>query len=534
MIWIIARRQLLDYLITWRFGLVLAISTVLVVLGTSLQVATLEEQLEDYEARQHQLRQETGDARTFNEVRLGVGRRPPMLGFLCAGQDQQLPHFATTGILYPPLEALGVPTAKDRFWYIGWGAIQTFARQNPLMRGLRKIDFAFAVATFLSLLAFLLSFDSISGERETGTLFLVIANSVSRGAILLGKLLGGMGCLAISLAVALNAALIVGLQSPRIALGTADWIAVGLLFAVSLLFLSGLFILGMVVSCWTDRPSTSLVVLLLIWTVAVALIPNAAPYAASLLREMPSESEYARKYAETSQSLQEMLDELGHRSPPPSSIPMGADFVNSERISGFIPYARKLSWAPREAVDWYITGTEEGNRFLVDSIDEQWKLFDVRFVRLLSQRDLAEWLGRFSPVFSFSNLAERIAGTHPSVGVRFARQAKQFHDLLIAFARQEGGLGLRFFTPLKREDFHLLVDYQQLWDAGGMERIREIYEEKYEKTEPVQGLPVFRFRPESPLDAALHTDLILLILLPALFFIWGFFTFIHREEAGRP
>ncbi len=79
MIWTIARRQFLDYLITWRFSLVLVFSTVLVVLGTSLQVTSLEEQLKEYEARETQARQEAGNAKTFHEVRLGVGRRPPTI-----------------------------------------------------------------------------------------------------------------------------------------------------------------------------------------------------------------------------------------------------------------------------------------------------------------------------------------------------------------------------------------------------------------------------------------------------------------------
>ncbi|MEW6754004.1 MAG: ABC transporter permease subunit, partial [Candidatus Latescibacterota bacterium] len=191
MVWTIARRQLLEYLVTWRFGLVLAVSTVLVVLATMLQVDSLEQELADFDARQNQAQQQVQEARTYNELRLPVGRRPPTLAFLCAGQDRELPHFATAGILAPPVEPLGLSLSGE-FWYIGYGEVrpsETVSLRNPLMEGLssQRIDFAFVVGTFLSLLAFLLSFDSIAGERETGTLPVVLANAVSRGTVLLGK-----------------------------------------------------------------------------------------------------------------------------------------------------------------------------------------------------------------------------------------------------------------------------------------------------------------------------------------------------------
>lgn len=531
MIWTIARRQFLEYLITWRFGLVLAFSTVLVVLGTSLQVTSLEEQLEEYEARETQVRQEAENAKTFNEVRLGVGRRPSMLAFLCAGQDREMPHFASTGILAPPLEALNM-SVSGRFWFIGSGSLQSrevFSKQNPLMRGLQQIDFVFVVGTFLSLLAFLLSFDSISGERETGTLFLVIANSVSRGAVLLGKLIGGLGCLAIALTVALNVALIVGVQSPRIDLSAADWIGIGMLFVASLMFLSELFALGMMVSSRTGRSSTSLIVLLLVWTVAVILVPNVAPYVASLVREMPSEEEFAGYFAEESEAVYEKIKSLAQKNPAPD----GDSFVESG-MGGSIPYQIGVIGGSRELVEYYGYATEEGNRLFIEAINQYWKIYDARFRGFLSQRNLTEWMGRFSPVFAFTNLAEQIAGTHPSVGARFARQAKQFYDLFVDFARREEGLGLRFFTALKIEEFLPLDDYERISQEEGWKRLREIYLEKRKKAGTVQGLPHFRFRPESPIETAFQVDLVELALLPVLFFIGGFLTFARREEAGRP
>ena len=52
-------------------------------------------------------------------------------------------------------------------------------------------DLVFIIGVFLSLMVFLLSYDSISGEREEGTLRLVFSYNVPRDTFLLGKYIGG-------------------------------------------------------------------------------------------------------------------------------------------------------------------------------------------------------------------------------------------------------------------------------------------------------------------------------------------------------
>ena len=58
----------------------------------------------------------------------------------------------------------------------------------------------------LSLIAILFTFDSISGERERGTLRLMLANSIPRHTVLLGKFLGALISISapLTLAVLMN------------------------------------------------------------------------------------------------------------------------------------------------------------------------------------------------------------------------------------------------------------------------------------------------------------------------------------------
>ncbi len=61
---------------------------------------------------------------------------------------------------------------------------------NPLLRVFTQIDLSFVVRIALSLFALLLMFDSFSGEREGGTLPMVLACPVRRLEVLAGIVYG--------------------------------------------------------------------------------------------------------------------------------------------------------------------------------------------------------------------------------------------------------------------------------------------------------------------------------------------------------
>ena len=76
------------------------------------------------------------------------------------------------------------------------------AADTDLMQSLVRIDFTTVVAILLSFLAIVLGYDAICGERERGTLQLLLANSVPRSTVVLGKLIGGLLSIWIPLALA--------------------------------------------------------------------------------------------------------------------------------------------------------------------------------------------------------------------------------------------------------------------------------------------------------------------------------------------
>ena len=74
---------------------------------------------------------------------------------------------------------------------------------NPYLVVFPRTDLTFVFQIVISLPTFLFSYDAIAGERQNGTLALVLSNAIPRGKLLFGKYLGGILSLAIPLVFSL-------------------------------------------------------------------------------------------------------------------------------------------------------------------------------------------------------------------------------------------------------------------------------------------------------------------------------------------
>ena len=74
---------------------------------------------------------------------------------------------------------------------------------NPLLNLLSSIALGFIFEVVLSLMALIFAYDALAGERERGTLRLVLTNAISRGHILLAKYISAMTCLLVPLIISL-------------------------------------------------------------------------------------------------------------------------------------------------------------------------------------------------------------------------------------------------------------------------------------------------------------------------------------------
>ena len=172
------------------------------------------------------------------------------------------------------------------------------------------VDFVFIVGVIMSLLALAFSYDSVSGEHESGVLKLFMSYSVPRDTLILGKWIGGYLALVGPFLIAFFAGLLVAVVMSDISPDVDDTLSVIALLGLGLLYVAALYSMGMLVSCRTEVAATSITVLLLLWVVFVLAIPNMAPYVATQLLPIPSREGVERRKQAVQEEGQREAEEM--------------------------------------------------------------------------------------------------------------------------------------------------------------------------------------------------------------------------------
>jgi ABC-type transport system involved in multi-copper enzyme maturation permease subunit len=196
-----------------------------------------------------------------------------------------------------------------------WNRVPNYLRSdksNPLPVLFPGFDLLSFVTVVMSLLAVVFAFDSVCGEKEGGTLKLMMSHAVSRGTVLAGKWLGGMAALLLPFFVGSILTALVLLVTVSGQLAAGHWVELAAIGLVSVLFISVAFTGGLLVSALTAHAATSAALLLLLWALSFLVYPNLAPKAAGWLSPAPSKKEYAEeedRYREPAYKEMQALDE---------------------------------------------------------------------------------------------------------------------------------------------------------------------------------------------------------------------------------
>jgi len=285
---------------------------------------------------------------------------------------------------------------------------------DPLPMLFPHLDFLFIVTIIMSLLAILFSYDAITGERQSGTLRLVIANSISRAKILLGKWIGGTTSLLIPFVLSLLAAALYISISPDIHWDGSVWGELALLTVASITFIALFYLLGLVVSAFSRYSSASILTCLFLWVLLILVIPNMCPFISAQLYRIPSvnkvekeihylrsveRDELGRKFArEVDKKFQKQYGEFFSEF---SSM----NREEKQQRAATNPEFKAMVEAHREENN---QAWDKANRIQREKAD---KLEDDLDVKVAVQNKIAKNLTCISPFADFVYLATDLTGT---------------------------------------------------------------------------------------------------------------------------
>ena len=295
---------------------------------------------------------------------------------------------------------------------------------DPLPVMFPLIDLTFIVTILMSLVALILTYDAVSGEKEEGTLKLMLANSLPRSKVILAKVAGAGLTLVGPLVASLAAGMLVVLLHPRVDWTGVDWAALGLIVVGAVLYGGVFSLVGILVSSAHRSSASSIMTSLFIWTLLVLVVPNLSPYVASFLAPAPSRIKIAR---ETARLMDVDRDDLGRKLQTEYQAQVFKDHpVLAERLSeaevkervAVDPEYRKAYEANRAARE---RAWAEANRVQGAKAGELAE--DLRR-KEEAQTGLARAISMVSPLADFAYLATDLSSTGTRNQAHFGRLAE--------------------------------------------------------------------------------------------------------------
>ena len=254
------RRELLDNLMTFRFAAAVFITLLLVVANTVVLLKDYEQRLTAYNTATTESHQELREQKVYSRyaMELIVHRPPNPLSIFNLGLDKQVGNEIAVYHAF-------MPTI--------WDAVKHGA-DNPFLNLFTSIDIALVFQGVLSLLALVFAYDALAGERERGTLRLVLTHPIQRGYILFAKYISAMLCLLVPLLISLLLSIILLTTSTSISWNADEFLRIGGIVLTSLLYISLFYLIGLCISAITRRTSTALMLSMFVWGFLVLVYPN--------------------------------------------------------------------------------------------------------------------------------------------------------------------------------------------------------------------------------------------------------------------
>ncbi len=254
----IIRKEILSNLLSYKFSIIIILSTILILVSIFVMYRDYCLALENY-----------GVLQPKSNVAIAI-IPPTPLSVFAKGLDENL----------------------CRSYEIEFGGqIKVGSKQesvNNLFRLFTTPDLLYVVKVILALCAMLFAFDMICGEKEAGTLHQFLSNSVKRPVLIVGKWIGGFTSFIVPFFIAVLLSTILVTISPMVQMNGQNWAKLVIFLLSSVLYLAVFFSLGLLISCLTHHSSSSLIISLFLWAMLVFFVPNLGSILARQFVEIPT------------------------------------------------------------------------------------------------------------------------------------------------------------------------------------------------------------------------------------------------------
>ena len=307
---------------------------------------------------------------------------------------------------------------------------------NPLPLLFPPLDLIFIVTIIMSLLAILFSYDAIAGEREKGTLKLIISNSISRANLLLGKWIGGTLSLLIPFIFSLLISAIYITVNPNINWDGSAWATFFLFLLASIIFIAAFYLLGLLISSFSKHASTSILTSLFLWVIFILVIPNLSPYIAAQLYRIPSVNKIEKELNRIQGIERDKLGrKLSKEVAEKYEKQYGQMFTELQTMNR--DAIRQRTETNHEFKAMYQAYTNEGNRAWQEANRIQGEKANKIWRELDNKSDIQTFIAKhiacFSPYANYVYLATDLTGTGLRSLHYFSRISSEYYGTMNSY-----------------------------------------------------------------------------------------------------
>lgn len=395
-------KEIHETIITYRFLIALFLCLILIPLAMYVSLEDFERRNEEYQ-NSIRLYQEKSEGRINPEFQAEGFRPPSPLSVFSQGAENSLPFKVTT--------------SRNGDFQIG----QKMPEKNLLVDLFGKIDFAVTVSYVLSIMAIIFTFNCITGEKENGTLRLMIANSAPRWKVLMAKIMGNFLSFLLPFLIAWLIALTILLWSGSVQIFTADrFLPILFIFLVSIIFLFIISNLGVFISTRMSHSVTSMIVLLLIWVLMIFVVPKLSSMVAQIIYPIKSEQVLNSELQMAKRNLDEKYIEKRRQLLKDMLLTRGLnndsdifDKMDDPGVAGiFQKYDQSVVAIEQECEKEYAS--------TVKRLEQDYEL------KKQTQTNIALFISRISPVCCYLNVLSELSGTGISELQNFTDHAQRF------------------------------------------------------------------------------------------------------------
>lgn len=200
--------------------------------------------------------------------------------------ESNLSQFATNrqSYLMPSRDDSFIDDAREKYMpnsftfnaYNVFGYAVSPGSVNPLLKQSEELSWTYIISIIIGFAVLLMTFDTVSGEKETRTLAMMFANPVSRGTILFGKYLSVIATTILVIFPGIAISLIIVFASGTVPLTPAVLVETAEFLLAMTVFTACMAAFGLLASTLTRTAGVSLLIVIAFWLLFVVIVPNTA------------------------------------------------------------------------------------------------------------------------------------------------------------------------------------------------------------------------------------------------------------------